>query len=49
MRSSAVLLKKRAEAAEAALEASPLFETTLVAVRFYHVASRIVNANHSTM
>jgi len=29
--------------------ASPLFEITLVFVHFYHVATGIVNANHSIM
>jgi len=31
------------------IETSPLFELTRVLVRFDHVASLIVNANHSIM
>jgi hypothetical protein len=30
-------------------KASPLFEIAFVLVRFHHVASVIVNANHSVM
>jgi hypothetical protein len=49
LRSLAPATKVTKEQTPGARKKSPLFELALVPVRLDHIASRIVNANHSIM